>query len=362
MVKINNIELINFRNFQDYKLSFDKKLNILFEINGSGKTNILEGISLIDKGRGIRNANLSNLIKRDEDNFFLNHNLEILKNNYDIKIFTEKKNEKFKKIIKINNDSSKDSLDFVNKSISYLIFLPEMERLFQVSPSYRRNFLDRLIFSYKNDYNRLINKYKKNLSERVIILQQNVSDNEWLNHTELEICRLGLEIFKLRQSQLKFINDNISILKNDHKFQFNVYLKIKDDFFSNEITLEKYLCKLQDSRNYDKRYGGTKFGPHKSDIVAIIDNKYEASILSTGQQKTVVLMILLAQCNYLVNYQNINPILLFDEIGSHLDTNNRQILLDMISRFDIQFFLTATDKELFSFVSTNAKFYNITDI
>ena len=94
----------------------------------------------------------------------------------------------------------------------------------------------------------------------------------------------------------------------------------------------------------------------------IINNDFEASLLSTGQQKTVVLMILLSHCNFLVNYKNIYPILLFDEIGSHLDSNNRQILLDMINKFKIQFFLTGTDKNLFSFVSTNAKFYNITNI
>ena len=73
-------------------------------------------------------------------------------------------------------------------------------------------------------------------------------------------------------------------------------------------------------------------------------------------------MILLSQCNYLVNYKDINPIILLDEIGSHLDSNNRQILLDMINRFKIQFFLTGTDKSLFSFISTNAKFYNINSI
>ena len=73
-------------------------------------------------------------------------------------------------------------------------------------------------------------------------------------------------------------------------------------------------------------------------------------------------MILLSQCNFLVNNKNIKPILLLDEIGSHLDTNNRQILLDMINKFEIQFFLTGTEKNLFSFVSTNAKFYNITNL
>tara|TARA_Y100000817_G_C16667244_1_gene459861 strand:- start:92 stop:763 length:672 start_codon:yes stop_codon:yes gene_type:complete len=186
--------------------------------------------------------------------------------------------------------------------------------------------------------------------------------NEWLNNIEREICKLGLEIYHLRYEQVNYINNDLNDLKIDHNFQFKVELEIKDDFFNNEINIEKYLFSLKDSRNYDKHYGGTKFGPHRSDIISIINEDFDASLLSTGQQKTVVLMILLAQCNYLVNDKKINPILLFDEIGSHLDRHNRQILLDMINRFDIQFFLTGTDKNLFSFVSTNAKFYNITSI
>ena len=95
---------------------------------------------------------------------------------------------------------------------------------------------------------------------------------------------------------------------------------------------------------------------------AKINNDYEASLLSTGQQKTIVRITLLALCSYLVNVKNKTPIILFDEIGSHLDSFNREILLDMINMFDIQFFLTGTDKNLFSFVSTNAQFYNITDL
>ena len=116
---------------------------------------------------------------------------------------------------------------------------------------------------------------------------------------------------------------------------------------------------LKESRSNDKLYGGTKICPHKSDILATINNDFDATLLSTGQQKTVVIMILLAQCNYLVKQENLKPVILLDEIGSHLDINNRELLLDMINRFDIQFFLTGTDKNLFSFVSTKAEFYNI---
>ena len=169
-------------------------------------------------------------------------------------------------------------------------------------------------------------------------------------------------LIDLRNYQLNFLNNELSILKNDHKFQFSVKLKIKDDFFSKDIDHQEYLTTLQNLRTHDKHYGGTKIGPHKSDIISIVNNDFEASLLSTGQQKTIVLMLLLAQCNYLVNHKKINPIFLFDEIGSHLDSFNREILLDMINMFDIQFFLTGTEKSLFSFVSTNAKFYNITNV
>ncbi len=362
MAKVTNIEFYNFRNFRKFKSSFDNKLNILFGDNGCGKTNILEGISLIAKGRGIRNSNIANLIKNKENNFLIKNNLEINNNNYNIEIFTKKKNDKLKKIIKINDDQSKNSQDFLNKFISYLVFLPEMERLFQASPSYRRNFIDRLIFSSKNDYNKLINKYKKSLIERNKILQSFNVDDDWLNHIEKEICTLGLEIYELRSSQISLLNNELNNMKNDHKFQFNINLHIKDDFLKNKIDFEVYLSNLQASRIHDKKYGGTRIGPHRSEIISIINNEFEASLLSTGQQKTVVLMILLAQCINLVNYKKINPILLFDEIGSHLDSHNRQILLDMINRFEIQFFLTGTDKNLFSFVSTKAKFYNITNL
>ena len=202
MAKIKNIEFNNFRNFKNFKTSFDNKLNILFGNNGCGKTNILEGISLIAKGRGIRNSSISNLIKKKEHNFLIKNNLEIKNNSFDIEIFTENKNNKFKKIIKVNDDSSKDSIRFSKSIYIILNILPEMERLFQSSPSYRRNFIDRLIFSSRNDYNRLINKYKKSLLERNKILQSYNIDDDWLNQIEKEICSLGLEIYKLRNSQL----------------------------------------------------------------------------------------------------------------------------------------------------------------
>ena len=237
-----------------------------------------------------------------------------------------------------------------------------MERLFQSSPTYKRNFIDRLIFSGRNEYNTLMNRYKKYLIERINILKSDNYDEHWLKQIEKEISITGLEIYKARNSQLKLLNQNLDKLENSNKFKFIFTLEIKDNFFNTHLDLDKYLSILHKSRSLDKFNGGTNIGPHRSNINVKINNDYDASLLSTGQQKTLVLMILLAQCNFLINDKNITPILLFDEIGSHLDSVNRELLLDMINRFDIQFFLTGTERNLFSFVSTNAQFYNISKI
>ena len=361
-MKINQLLLKNFRNFSKIEINLQHKTNIFFGDNGSGKTNILESISLISKGRGIRNSSIKDFIKSEERNFFIKSKIQIKDNEYDIEIFSNPNQDKLKKIITINNDTSTESQKFLNSSVSFLSFLPEMERLFQSSPSYRRNFIDRLIFSEDNSYNKLINKYKKHITDRSIILQSNNIDLNWISYLETEISRMGLQIYKLRHTKLKMLNDSINKLNNKNNYPFKINFLIIDSFYNDNLDLEKYIDLIQDCREFDKTFGGLKFGPHKSDICAQINNNYDASKLSTGQQKTIVLLILLAQCNYLVYERNIEPILLLDEICSHLDKNNRNLLLELIDQFDIQFFLTGTEKTLFSFISTNIKFYNITNL
>ena len=112
---------------------------------------------------------------------------------------------------------------------------------------------------------------------------------------------------------------------------------------------------------FDSIIGGCKIGPHKSNINGIqLDKNLNLSFCSTGQQKATVIMIILAQCNYLVNELNIKPIILMDEVCSHLDETNRSILLKIIEEFDLQIFMTGTEKNFFSFLSTNTNYYNIT--
>ena len=199
MTKVNKIIFNNFRNFSEKEILFNQKSNVFYGINGSGKTNILEGISLLAKGRGIRGSNFENLIKNKSENFVIQASLNINKIDYDVKVTTESSNNRLKKNIFLNNDRSIESKKFLNSSISFIFFLPEMERLFQSSPLYRRNFIDRLIFSSRDDYNKTINQYKKYLIERNKILVVNQYDNEWIEVVEEKISQLGLEIYELRK-------------------------------------------------------------------------------------------------------------------------------------------------------------------
>ena len=237
-----------------------------------------------------------------------------------------------------------------------------MERLFLASPSYRRNFIDKLIFSENKNYNKLINKYKKNILERSKVLQLENYDRDWLDIIENDISALAIEIYQLRNKKVNDINDQIAIINKDNQYPFNINMHISDKIKNDNLDIKSYTKLLYINRDFDTKFGGSKIGPHKSEIVAFANEKINASQLSTGQQKTLVLMILIAQCNYLISIKKISPILLFDEICSHLDITNRDLLLKLTDQFDIQLFLTGTEKSMFSFMSTNTNFYNITKL
>ncbi len=356
-----NIYLVNFRNFEKYNLNFSNHCNVLFGKNGSGKTNILEGISLFSKGRGIRKDKMSNIIKKNYENFTITSNFQHHEIIYNLKSQTKKINNKIKKNLLINNDNTNETLTSFYKIFPFLTFLPETERLFISSPSNRRNFIDQLIFTYEHGYNVLINSYNKYLQERSRLLSNNILDESWLNELEKNISRCGLEIYSLREKQLNILVKNLIIYLNNFNLSFKINIKINDHFFENKLSQDLFEKELKNNRKIDMLTGGSKIGPHRSDYLFYANKNFLASQLSTGQQKTLILLIYLSHCKYLINIQNTTPILLLDEVCSHLDEINRNILLNLVESFNLQVFMTGTTKDLFSFLSTNTNFCNITN-
>ena len=363
-----SIKLENYRNFNNFETNFISGCNVLIGKNGSGKTNLLESISLFEKGRGFRKDKIKNLVNYNSDqkkfkisSIFFNQNSKI-----NLSLFnTDNEKSSVKKLL-INDSSSSDSIRYFENLFSLIYFLPEMERLFLNSPAVRRNFLDRLIFSADKTYNKLINSYKKNIFERHKILKNYKYDNVWLKHLEKTIVELGIEIYKKRFEHLSIINSNLRDLDSYKKFSYRVSLSIDDDLVNNEREdikkiYEPYLEMLCYNREFDTLVGGCKIGPHKSDIVGYnIENNFNINQFSTGQQKTVILLIILVQCKFLIKELNRKPIILFDEVCSNLDIENRSLILDLIEILNVQTFITGNEKNFFSFLSTKVAYYNIT--
>ena len=356
----NSIDLINFRNFENYSISFSKNCNVFYGKNGSGKTNILEGISLLSKGRGLRKDKYSNIIKNDCEKFIIKSDFKSEEIIYNLIAETENINNRFKKILTVNNDRSIDSLELIYDTTPFLYFLPETERLFQSSPSIRRNLIDQFIYTSHNKYNKLVNRYNKLIQERSKILINN-NDESWLNQLEKNISADALQIYSLRESQIKILINNLNIYLKNFDLPFNIDVTLIDKFYNSNFDNQDYEHKLNDNRRIDALVGGCGIGPHKSDYMFYVNDNNLVSQLSTGQQKTMILLMYLSQCKYLYEVKSKQPILFLDEICSHLDDLNRNVLLTLIETFKLQTFMTGTSLNLFSFLSTNANFCNIKD-
>ena len=240
-----------------------------------------------------------------------------------------------------------------------------MERLFVGSPSARRNFLDRLIFTYHKDYNLIVNNYKKAINERFLLLKSINYDKNWMNKIESNIVSFGTIIYQKRENHLHIINNILEKFNNNKYFSNNFILKIKYNFFENNLKITKdeeiYISELSRLRQKDFFSGGCSIGPHRSDLEGLnIKNNFNLNQLSTGQQKTIVLLIIVAQSEYLIKNLDIKPIILLDEICSHLDSSNRELLLYLIDELKVQVFMTGTEENFFSFLSTKAHYCNIT--
>jgi len=357
----NSIDLINFRNFKDYSISFSKNCNVFYGKNGSGKTNILEGISLLTKGRGLRKDKFKNIIKKNCEKFIIKSDFQSEEIIYNLIAETENINTRLKKKLTVNNDKSSDSLELIYDKTPFLYFLPETERLFQSSPSIRRNLIDQFIYTSHNKYNKLVNRYNKLIQERSKILINNNNDDSWLNQLEKNISADGLQIYSLRVDQLNILINNLNIYLKEFDLPFNIDTTLIDKFYTSNLQNEDYEETLKNNRKIDALVGGCAIGPHKSDYMFSVNNNSFVSQLSTGQQKTIILLMYLSQCKYLTEVKFKQPILLLDEVCSHLDAINRNVLLTLIETFKLQIFMTGTSESLFSFLSTNANFCNITD-
>ena len=340
-MRLNQIKLTNFRNIKTAEIDFpaEKNIVVLYGKNGAGKTSVLEAISLLSPGFGLNGETFSSMISKTGKSFTVFYQSELKDDDF-------KTGMQFdgKRTIKINSEALKSQTE-LTKLGSVIWFSPKFDRLFYDNPTARRKFIDRMIFGLDKTYAKTLQEYTFHLKSRQKLLKER-ADNDWLDIEEAKIADLGLKIL---QTRLGFISKLNSKLKNITLSANSRAERLLEKLALDEFKTE-YLKLLKNSREADLKQNSCAFGPHRTDISGILkleNSEIELEKSSLGQHKKAVIAIILANIELIKEESGFTPILLMDEVFSHLDSEARKRLAKHLEDLGVKTFLSGTDKELF---------------
>lgn len=339
---------------------------VIYGENGCGKTNLLEAISLLSPGRGLRRATYKQLCSLDSITPFIVNALLQSKNYGDINLGTTVNSEA--KNRKLYIDSNLTSMDSITDYCNILWLTPLMDRLFLGPASDRSKFLDRLVLSVDSYHGKRFRNYEKLIKARTCVLQESHIKNKILDIYEHNIAILSTQIIAARHNIIKLLNQSIENSSYKNLFiQANIYIKGEIEELIVNCTSEQAITKIEEqlykNREIDKLSNRCKLGPHKSDFCVEHKTKnIAANLCSTGEQKSLLINLILSQIE--LNIQNFKkyPILLLDEVAAHLDNKKLAIFLEILYNLPIQTIMTGTDKNLFIPLHNKAQFINLSAI
>ena len=353
-MEITSLKLINFRNFSNLELKFSNNRNIIIGNNGSGKTNIVEGIFVLGLTKSFRTNDDSVLIKENNNLFKIEGNVKnTFINNY--KIVYQNPD----KIVKINNNKISRLSEYIS-NINIVLFSLNDLKLIKDTPNTRRKLINLEISQLNNNYIKYLNIYNKIIKQRNNYLKKiniNNVNYDYLNIINNQLVDYGIKIMSIRE---KYIDDiNVKLKEMYKKIGGNIDIKINyySDYLNknmNEI-LEYYKSNL----NRDIVLGSTQFGVHKDDFIFITNDIEFKNFASEGQQKSAVIAYKLAELEVFKEKNDSYPILILDDLFSELDINRIEKILNYIN-FDIQTFITTTDlKKIRKKYLKNTKVFSI---
>ncbi|RYE05894.1 MAG: DNA replication/repair protein RecF [Rickettsiaceae bacterium] len=341
---LQELKLENYRNFRSLKIEVPPSKNvIIIGDNGTGKTNILEAISLFSPGRGLRNAKFDEICNVEADRWH-SEGLFHSKIN-DARISSQFNKNLAKRNLQFNG--SKITNSELCKFLNIIWLTPQMENIFFESTSSRRKFFDKIVYNFYPEHAANIHKYEYYASERLHILQQKLPDERWLSVIESKIAVVSLNIAKLRQLVLDKMEISIRELvsefpKSSLSIEGAVESMLNTD--AEEDAVDQICYQLLNARIKDKFSGKTNFGVHRSDFLVSHQEKNKpAKLCSTGEQKAMLVSIVIAQINASIKAGDHAPIVLLDEIFVHLDDRRKEYLIDFLEQANLQFWMTATD-------------------
>ncbi|MCF0144755.1 MAG: DNA replication/repair protein RecF [Firmicutes bacterium] len=335
---IKEIELKNFRNYKEEKVSFSKNVNIFLGQNAQGKTNLLEGIYLNSLGRSFKNIKDKELIRFGEDACRIKTTFESYDMERETDIIIRKDGKKAITADGVKISKTSQLLD----RMFIIVFSPEDLKIVKEDPEKRRKFIDRELCQIRKGYLSDLSNYKKILRQRNTYLKDISIDENVLDIWDLQLAAFGSRIIDKRKSFIEEINKvSHEIHNNISGGKESLTLKYEPNVAFPENQEEAFYELLREKRRDDMRNRTTGRGPHRDDFSISADGIDLRKFGSQGQQRTAALSLKLSEIKIIEEEKDEKPILLLDDVLSELD-NERQVYL-MSALGDNQMFITTTD-------------------
>lgn len=382
---VTRLTLTDFRNYSSLRISADIAPVIIFGENGSGKTNILEAISFLSPGRGLRGAKLADIkrfipqINQSGGLSFVTplnwavaaeiinngeiHNLATAVEKSARELEDSEGNRSFeRRIVKIDGNKSSLQAD-LGHYISAIWLTPQMDRLFRGGSQPRRSFLDRMVYAFDNDHAKRVADFEHLYREWYRLIKDGKLDNYWLESLEEQMASTGVAIAAARREQIARLNSFIEHEPDDifPSVQIELDGRIEKELDNRPAVLVEDLYKeILHNQRLNVLSGNDKDGINHTDFKVYHKKKcMPAELCSTGEQKSLLISIILAQTKCQTLHKGFAPVALLDEVAAHLDDVKREALLEKIVDLNIQAWITTTNPELFETIKNQSQFMEV---
>lgn len=348
---LSQLTLSHFRSHKRAVLDLDPRPLAIYGPNGAGKTNILEAVSLLSPGRGLRRAGADDLARRPEAlGWKITGVLQSLYQVHEIETRAETGQPRQLRI-----DGKTAPQVALGRIARVLWLVPAMDRLWTEGADGRRRFLDRATLSFEPSHADAVLTYEKAMRERNRLLKDMVRDPHWYAAIEGQMAEAATQITTNRTQAIAALTAAQAAAVS--AFPTALLTLTYADPLPDDLQ-----SALADHRSRDMAAGRTLLGPHRADLDAVFaDKNVPARDCSTGEQKALLISLILANARALAQDFGAPPILLLDEVAAHLDASRRAALYDEICALGAQAFMTGTGPELFAELGSRAQYAEVTE-
>src|SRR5580704_1339645 len=353
---VTRLALTDFRNYRSARLDLEARPVVLTGPNGAGKTNLLEAVSFLSPGRGLRHARLGDIERRrdaeeiDASRWAVAATIETGRGPVRIGTGIDPAGTE-RRVVKIDGEAARGQAA-LGEVIGLTWLTPQMDRLFIEGPSARRRFLDRLVLGLDPAHAARVAAYEHAMRERSRLLRDGPADPVWLDALDETMAAQGVAVAAARRDAVERLDRACAEAEGPFP-RARLALAGTVEAWLDELPAlaaeERFKAALKQARTADAATGGASIGPHRSDLaVAHDETGIAGEILSTGEQKALLISIALAHARLQRETRGEPPLLLLDEVAAHLDAARREALFAELSGLESQVWLTGTDIGLFA--------------